>query len=170
MIENKHLIVRKSDQNFNYRMKDNYFFNCANTVEFMCIFKKILAHCRIVGSTSLSNCLLSSCLLSKCLLSSCLLSNCQGAPVLGTSVWGLRVGMTLRAGHYSNLLNFDCFLLLPGLSVPFWGLGVGMTCAYKLRKFTEFECLCCCFGWYLTKSRIIKITICCSSVGRFNSN
>ena len=53
---------------------------------FLFIFEKILAHCRIVGSTSLSNCLLSSCLavlssclLSNCLLSSCLLSNCQGA-------------------------------------------------------------------------------------------
>ena len=36
---------------------------------FLFIFKKILAHCRIVCSTSLSN----------CLLSNCLLSNCQGA-------------------------------------------------------------------------------------------
>ena len=86
-------------------MKDDYFFKIIQN-RFSCIFKKILAHCRIVVSTSLSNCLLSNCLvvlsnclLSKCLLSSCLLSNCQGA-----------LGVTLFRRYIDPLVDTNAFI------------------------------------------------------------
>ena len=85
---------------------------------FLCNFLKILAHYRIVGSTSLSNCLLSnclavlsSCLLSNCLLSSCLLSNCHST-AFTINFWivilcSLRVELAISTKTRRNFISFS---------------------------------------------------------------